>query len=188
MNARYASRTSRFLVKPIAAIGSVVDVSYKFGISVMLFAHANVRCVDVRLHCWFLVRHTVRLMELRFCRGLNIITVNLVHSQIVSCRNSESVADKYPYFLQRMQDLPFLLRRLSRDILDPQRALPLVVRARVYLAMILSAMYVVSPVDIIPEALLGIIGLLDDLIVVFMCFLYVAALYRTVLVSRHGGA
>ncbi|KAG6435257.1 hypothetical protein SASPL_100127 [Salvia splendens] len=140
--------------------------------------------------------------------------------------HSESVADKFP-FLQRMQDLPFLLRRLSRDIMDPQRALPLVERARVYLAvklsfhrihrdsfcrlaltfklrtwdptsrvihlslkvfMILSAMYVVSPVDIIPEALLGIIGLLDDLIVIFMCFLYVAALYRTVLVSRHGGA
>ncbi|XP_047975051.1 E3 ubiquitin-protein ligase RNF170-like [Salvia hispanica] len=90
--------------------------------------------------------------------------------------------------MQRMYDLPFLLRRLTRDIMDPQRALPLVVRARVYLAMILSAMYVLSPVDIIPEALLGIIGLLDDLIVVFMCFLYVAALYRTVLVSRHGGA
>ncbi|KAH6759332.1 E3 ubiquitin-protein ligase RNF170-like protein [Perilla frutescens var. frutescens] len=90
--------------------------------------------------------------------------------------------------VQRMQDLPFLLKRLLRDILDPQRSLPLVIRARVYLAMFVSAMYVISPVDFFPEALLGFIGLLDDLIVVFICFLYVAALYRAVLVTRHGGS
>ncbi|KAL0314120.1 UNVERIFIED_CONTAM: E3 ubiquitin-protein ligase [Sesamum angustifolium] len=88
----------------------------------------------------------------------------------------------------RMQDLPFLLKRLLRDVMDPQRSLPLVIRARVYLAMLVSAIYVISPVDIIPEALLGIFGLLDDLIIVFICFLHVAALYRAVLVTRHGGA
>ncbi|KAL0351316.1 UNVERIFIED_CONTAM: E3 ubiquitin-protein ligase [Sesamum calycinum] len=54
--------------------------------------------------------------------------------------------------------------------------------------MLVSAIYVISPVDIIPEALLGIFGLLDDLIIVFICFLHVAALYRAVLVTRHGGA
>lgn len=90
--------------------------------------------------------------------------------------------------VQRMQDLPFLLRRLLRDIMDPQRSLPLVIRARVYLAAMLSAIYVLSPVDIIPEGVLGIIGLLDDLIILFICFLHVAALYRSVLVNRHGGS
>ncbi|PIN12505.1 hypothetical protein CDL12_14886 [Handroanthus impetiginosus] len=87
---------------------------------------------------------------------------------------------------QRMQDLPFLLKRLLRDIMDPQRSLPLVLRTRVYLAVIGSALYVISPVDIIPEALLGILGFVDDLIIIFICFLHVAALYRAVLVSRHG--
>ncbi|XP_073144443.1 uncharacterized protein [Henckelia pumila] len=90
--------------------------------------------------------------------------------------------------IQRMQDLPFLLRRLLRDIRDPQRTLPLVIRARVYLAMVVSAIYVLSPVDIIPEGLLGIIGFLDDAIIVLICFLHVAALYRAVLLSRHGGS
>lgn len=37
-----------------------------------------------------------------------------------------------------MQDLPFLLKRLLRDIMDPQRSFPLVIRARVYLAVKLS--------------------------------------------------
>ncbi|KAK6115503.1 hypothetical protein DH2020_007772 [Rehmannia glutinosa] len=89
---------------------------------------------------------------------------------------------------QRMQDLPFLLKRLLRDVMDPQRSLPHVIRACLFGRMIVSAIYVISPVDIIPEGLLGIIGFLDDLIIIFICFLYVAALYRAVLLSRHGGS
>lgn len=90
--------------------------------------------------------------------------------------------------VQRLQDLPFLLRRLSREILDPQRSLPLVIRARVYLAMLLSAIYIISPIDIIPEGILGVIGLMDDLLIALICFLHIATLYRSVLVFRHGGS
>ncbi|KAK7259910.1 hypothetical protein RIF29_25525 [Crotalaria pallida] len=90
--------------------------------------------------------------------------------------------------VQRIQDLPFLLRRLFQEFLDPQRSLPLVIRARVYIAMILSAVYIVSPIDIIPEGILGIVGLLDDLLIALICFLHVAALYRSVLYARHGGS
>ncbi|XP_039024670.1 E3 ubiquitin-protein ligase RNF170-like [Hibiscus syriacus] len=90
--------------------------------------------------------------------------------------------------IQRLRDLPFLLPRLLREMTDPQRSLPLVIRARVYLAMFLSAVYVFSPIDIIPEAVLGIVGLLDDLLIVLVGFLHVAALYRSVLYSRHGGS
>ncbi|XP_065848267.1 uncharacterized protein [Euphorbia lathyris] len=89
---------------------------------------------------------------------------------------------------QRMQDLPFLLRRLMREMMDPQRTLPLVIRARVYIATILSAIYVLSPIDIIPEGILGIVGLLDDLLIALICFLHVAAIYRSVLYFRHGGS
>lgn len=38
-------------------------------------------------------------------------------------------------FVQRIQDLPFLLRMLLREIMDPQRTLPLVIKARVYIAV-----------------------------------------------------
>lgn len=37
--------------------------------------------------------------------------------------------------IQRLLDLPFLLRRLFRDFIDPRRSLPLVLRARVYIAV-----------------------------------------------------
>ncbi|KAJ4823494.1 hypothetical protein Tsubulata_015526 [Turnera subulata] len=129
----------------------------------------------------------------------SLFQVNVSCNRVISC-------------LQRVQDLPFLLRRLLREMMDPQRTLPFVIRARVYLAvkclgdccescpalksfctisymqMILSAVYIVSPVDIIPEAILGIVGLLDDFLIILICFLHVAAIYRSVLYYRHGGS
>ncbi|KAK9743267.1 hypothetical protein RND81_03G227600 [Saponaria officinalis] len=59
--------------------------------------------------------------------------------------------DRSRGFIQRLRDLPFLLRRLIRDLLDPQRSLPLVIKACVYLATFLSAIYLLSPKDVIPE-------------------------------------
>ncbi|CAL4920029.1 unnamed protein product [Urochloa decumbens] len=53
---------------------------------------------------------------------------------------------------QRLQDLPFFIRRLFREMLDPQRTLPLVFRARMMMMVALSAIYVLSPIDILPES------------------------------------
>ncbi|GLJ24508.1 hypothetical protein SUGI_0468260 [Cryptomeria japonica] len=90
-------------------------------------------------------------------------------------------------FFQRLRDMPLLLRRLSRELMDPQRALPLVFRARVMLSFALVAVYIFSPVDILPEGILGIVGLLDDLLIVLIVFFHVATLYRSTLFYRHGG-
>ncbi|MGJ2543834.1 DUF1232 domain-containing protein [Salmonella enterica subsp. enterica serovar Paratyphi A] len=54
--------------------------------------------------------------------------------------------------------------------------------------MLLSAIYILSPIDIIPEGILGVIGLMDDLLIALICFLHIATLYRSVLVFRHGGS
>ncbi|KAM1734741.1 hypothetical protein ACFX11_020172 [Malus domestica] len=89
--------------------------------------------------------------------------------------------------LQRAQDLPFLLRRLLRELINPDRSLPLVIRARVWIAMIMGAAYLFSPFDFIPEAIFGIAGLLDDFFIVLIVFFHVAAIYRSVLYRRHGG-
>ncbi|KAG5520374.1 hypothetical protein RHGRI_033074 [Rhododendron griersonianum] len=56
------------------------------------------------------------------------------------------------------------------------------------IAMFLSAIYILSPVDIIPEGIVGVIGLLDDALIALICFLHIATLYRSVLVFRHGGS
>lgn len=82
--------------------------------------------------------------------------------------------------------------------------------------MILSAIYVISPVDLIPEGtnrlcfgnlfsnqvffiiyllvsalpagILGIVGLLDDLLIMLIFFFHIAAIYRAFLHRLHGGS
>uniref|UniRef100_A0A0E0P3N7 Ubiquinone biosynthesis monooxygenase COQ6, mitochondrial n=2 Tax=Oryza rufipogon TaxID=4529 RepID=A0A0E0P3N7_ORYRU len=88
---------------------------------------------------------------------------------------------------QRLQDLPFFIRRLFRELLDPQRTLPLVFRARMVMMVALSAIYVLSPVDILPENVLGLFGFFDDFLVLLIVFLHLAAVYRSLLLYRHGG-
>uniref|UniRef100_A0A0E0KLC0 E3 ubiquitin-protein ligase RNF170 n=1 Tax=Oryza punctata TaxID=4537 RepID=A0A0E0KLC0_ORYPU len=88
---------------------------------------------------------------------------------------------------QRLQDLPFFIRRLFRELLDPQRTLPLVFRARMIMMVALSAIYVLSPVDILPESVLGLFGFFDDFLVLLIVFLHLAAVYRSLLLYRHGG-
>ncbi|XP_010247803.1 PREDICTED: E3 ubiquitin-protein ligase RNF170-like [Nelumbo nucifera] len=90
--------------------------------------------------------------------------------------------------IQRLRDLPFFMRRLLRELMDPQRSLPLVFRARMFFALLLSVIYILSPIDIIPEGILGFIGLLDDLLIALIFFLHVAAIYRSALLFRHGGS
>ncbi|XP_031503807.1 uncharacterized protein LOC116266643 [Nymphaea colorata] len=90
--------------------------------------------------------------------------------------------------IQRIRDMPFLLRRLMRELLDPRRSLPLVFKARMIFSVLVSVIYVISPVDILPEGILGIIGLLDDCLIVLIVFLHLCTMYRSALVSRHGGA
>ncbi|XP_062092691.1 uncharacterized protein LOC133798432 [Humulus lupulus] len=102
-------------------------------------------------------------------------------------RYNRSFAGHTRGLFQRLQDLPFFIRRLLRELMDPQRSLPLVIRARIYIAMAMSGVYVLSPIDIIPEGVLGIVGLLDDLLIVLIFFFHVAAIYRSVLYFRHGG-
>ncbi|AES68312.1 putative transcription factor C2H2 family [Medicago truncatula] len=127
----------------------------------------------------------------------------LVPTDVVDDANSEqdrlNLADIQRYnrvfgqqsnasIVQRLRDLPFLLKRLFKDFVNPNTSLPLVIRARVFITMLLSIIYIFSPIDIIPEGMLGIIGLLDDVLIALIFFLHVAALYRSVLYLRHGGS
>lgn len=88
-------------------------------------------------------------------------------------------------FWQRVRDMPLLLRRLAWELGDPRRAVRLLHNARILFCLILVVLYVVSPLDIISEWVLGIVGLLDDaLLLVCVCF-YLSILYRATLLMHH---
>lgn len=57
-------------------------------------------------------------------------------------------------------------------------------RLRIVLCFIAAVMYLISPLDMIPEAIFGILGLLDDLFVVLLLAIYVTVIYRRFLAAR----
>lgn len=89
--------------------------------------------------------------------------------------------------IQRVRDMPLLLRRLMREMMDPRRALQLIHRTPILFYLLFLAMYLISPLDIIPEGILGLVGFLDDLLVMVFVLFYLAMLYRSTLIQHHGG-
>ena len=57
-------------------------------------------------------------------------------------------------------------------------------RIRVLICFMAAIMYLISPLDLIPEAVFGILGLLDDLFIVLLLALYVTMIYRQFLANR----
>ena len=44
--------------------------------------------------------------------------------------------------------------------------------------------YLISPIDLIPEAIFGPIGLIDDIISIIAVFVYIAGIYRQDMIQR----
>jgi RING finger protein 170 len=57
-------------------------------------------------------------------------------------------------------------------------------RIRIVLCFLAALMYLFSPLDIIPEAMFGVLGLLDDVFVLFLLAIYISIIYRRLVVSR----
>ncbi|CAN0133855.1 unnamed protein product [Ectocarpus sp. 4 AP-2014] len=85
---------------------------------------------------------------------------------------------------QVIEDAPLLLRRLWSDLSrGDTRVFGELMRRGVQLQLFVAALYILSPIDVIPESLVGIAGLLDDLVVVVFLLLHLTSVYRTVLLS-----
>jgi RING finger protein 170 len=44
--------------------------------------------------------------------------------------------------------------------------------------------YLISPIDFIPEAVFGIVGYFDDLVFVFSTLMYLSSVYRGIIANR----
>ncbi|UXI17706.1 ankyrin repeat domain-containing protein 13C [Sarcoptes scabiei] len=84
-----------------------------------------------------------------------------------------------------LYDLPTMLRHLSNDFFSFS-GLFYMFRIRVIICFLAAIMYLISPLDMIPEAVFGIFGLFDDILVVLLLAIYVTIIYRRFLSSRWG--
>lgn len=86
-------------------------------------------------------------------------------------------------WLQIVRETPHLLTHFWHSLTSFHHALgpdatQLIVQARIIIVLLSSLLYVISPFDIVPEGLLGILGSFDDLTLVFILATYIASLWR----------
>lgn len=86
-------------------------------------------------------------------------------------------------FMEMIRDCPTLMRHLWNEFFSVG-GLMLMFRIRIVLCFLAAVMYLVSPLDIIPEAVFGVLGLLDDVFVLFLLAIYISIIYRRLVVSR----
>ena len=85
--------------------------------------------------------------------------------------------------LSYLSDVPTILRHLWQELFSERG--PFLVR-RLYLGYIFLVLlvYLLLPFDILPEGALGLLGFLDDIVLIIVAMVYISFLYRTFLIGR----
>lgn len=79
--------------------------------------------------------------------------------------------------LQYMYDVPMILAHMWRRLFTLE-GLVILHKLHILVILLLLFLYLLSPLDIVPEAMLGVLGLLDDFVILLGVLCYVVILYR----------
>ncbi|XP_043916844.1 E3 ubiquitin-protein ligase RNF170 isoform X2 [Protopterus annectens] len=85
--------------------------------------------------------------------------------------------------VEYIMDIPTLLRHAFREVFSVG-GLFWMFRVRILLCLLGALLYLISPLDILPEALFGILGFLDDVFVIFLLLIYISIIYREMVTRR----
>lgn len=80
-------------------------------------------------------------------------------------------------------DAPTILRHFFQDLFSPRGLLRLW-RLRIIVMLLCMLMYFLLPFDLLPEAALGVIGLLDDVMFLLIILIYCTIIYRQVVAGQ----
>lgn len=82
-----------------------------------------------------------------------------------------------------IRDLPTLLRHTYNEFFTVG-GLIWMFRLRVMICFIAAVLYFISPLDIIPEAVFGLLGFLDDFFIILLLAIYITLIYRQFVQNR----
>lgn len=82
-----------------------------------------------------------------------------------------------------IRDIPTLLRHFLQELFT-WNGLMMMFRMRITICTVFGICYLISPLDIIPEAAFGLFGLLDDVFVLLLIVVYISIAYREFVASR----
>ena len=88
-------------------------------------------------------------------------------------------------FRDSFADTPTYLRRFVTEMsTSPWGAASVLLRTHFLLTLLGSVAYVVSPFDFLPEAMFGLLGFVDDALVIVVVCVFLASLYRAMTMQR----
>ena len=74
-------------------------------------------------------------------------------------------------------DVPILLRHMWRNTFTVG-GLVVIHKLHLLLIAVFVLIYLLSPFDLLPESVLGVIGLVDDVLIVLAVLVYITIIYR----------
>ncbi len=87
--------------------------------------------------------------------------------------------------IEQIYDIPVMIRHLW-SFLWTTEGLSWLFRMRIFAFFGVAFLYLLSPLDILPEAVFGIVGFIDDFLVAALLLLYVSNQFRN-FISQYGG-
>jgi len=86
-------------------------------------------------------------------------------------------------FKDYITDIPLMLYHMWTEATG-QSGLLMFCQVQVVMALLACFIYIVSPFDIIPESAFGIVGLIDDVLIVITILVYLSFLFRSVVLEQ----
>lgn len=89
----------------------------------------------------------------------------------------------YLQLLDYLYDMPTLIRHLGRELFSVS-GLVWMVWVRIVMCLFAAIIYFILPVDLLPEAVFGLLGYLDDILVILLLAIYATVVYRNFIANR----
>ena len=150
-------------------------------------------CGSCMLACWDSASWLLSPLPCPLCRQtVTLVFLNLTPAELNSVSTDQpTLVDRIEEYNRRFSGAPRPLLDYLRDIptlisqMWSDTGLDALMRFRIYAYFCLALLYLLMPMDILPEAVFGVAGVVDDVIVVVIIALYLTNTYRTYVAYRN---
>ena len=150
-------------------------------------------CGSCILACWDSASWLLNPLPCPLCRQtVTLVFLNFTESEF------SSVSEDQPTLVSRIEEYNRRFSGAPRPLLDYLYDIPTLIsqmwsdtgldalmRFRIYAYFALALIYLLMPMDILPEAVFGMAGIIDDVVVVVIIALYLTNTYRTYVAYRN---
>jgi len=84
-------------------------------------------------------------------------------------------------FIETVRDVPTLASHLFSRLFSGEDGFTFAFQLRIIVLVLFWFLYLLSPLDLIPEAVFGFVGLLDDIVIFLFLSMYLTTIFRAVM-------